>query len=89
MLLVMRWSPGARIPNSARLSLSVPPEVKTTSATRQFRSAATDSRARSTAARACWPRWWMELALPKCSDQNGRIASSTSGSRGVVAFASM
>jgi hypothetical protein len=89
MLLVIRWSPGARVPNSARLSLSVPPEVKTTSAARQPSSLATDSRARSTAARACCPCWWMELALPKCSVQNGRIASTTSGSTGVVAFASI
>ena len=89
MLLVIRWSPGASRPNSAILSLSVPPEVKTISAARQFSNPATDARARSTAARARWPCWWMELALPNSSVQNGRIASSTSGSTGVVALASM
>ena len=73
----------------AVLSLSVPPEVKTISAGRQLRSAATCSRARSTAARACWPCWWIDEALPKDSMKNGRMASSTSGSRGVVALASM
>jgi hypothetical protein len=31
----------------------------------------------------------MELALPNASVQNGRIASTTSGSTGVVAFASI
>ncbi len=31
--------------------------------------AAMVSRARSTAVRACWPCWWMEEALPKCSIQ--------------------
>jgi hypothetical protein len=35
------------------------------------------SRACSTAARACWPCWWIELALPKCSIQKGRMASKT------------
>ena len=46
------------------------------------------SRARSTALRARCPCIWIDDAFPNSSIQYGRIASITSGSRGVVAFAS-
>ena len=51
----MRWSPGCSSPKSAVLSPSVPPELKTTSASWQLKNSARVSRARSTAVRACWP----------------------------------
>jgi hypothetical protein len=76
------------MPESARLSLSVPPEVKTISLAAQFRSRATEARACSTAERVRWPEWCAELGLPKASRKKGRIASKTSGRTGVVALAS-
>ncbi len=60
----MRWSPGRMRPKMAALSPSVPPELKTTSASRQLSSSATAARACSTPLRAVWPSRWMELALP-------------------------
>jgi hypothetical protein len=87
--VVTKWSPGRSKPKSAVLSPSVPPELKTTSAAWQFMKSAIVVRARSTAACACCPCKWIEDALPKCSIQYGRMASITSGSRGVVAFAYM
>src|SRR3974377_1713605 len=76
------------MPKRARLSPSVPPLVKTISAGRQFTRSATCSRARSTAARACWPCWWIEEALPNLSKKYGRMASNTSGRSGLVALLS-
>ena len=67
MVVVMRCAGAVwleRMPKRARLSLSVPPEVKTISELRQWRKRAMAVRACSTAPRACWPCWWMELALP-------------------------
>ena len=55
----------ATVPNSARLSASVPPLVNTISLGFAPISAATDSRAASTAARARCPGGWTEPALPK------------------------
>ncbi len=79
---------GCRTPLSARLSLSVPPEVKTISLAVQLRSFATEARACSMAERVRWPEWCAELGLPKVSVQKGRMASTTSGRTGVVALAS-
>jgi len=47
-------------------------------------SAATDSRALSTAARARCPKEWIELALPDSAEKYGSMASKTSGATGVV-----
>ena len=76
------------MPVSARLSPSVPPEVKMISLGAQFRSLASSVRARSTAARVVWPPWWAELGLPKRSVKKGVRAARTSGRTGVVALAS-
>ena len=76
----------ATAPKIARLSASVPPLVKTISLGFAPISAATESRAASTAARARWPGVCTELALPKLSRRNGSMASSTAGSTGVVAL---
>ena len=87
MALTMRC-PGwkrARLPNSARLSDSVPPEVKTISFSPAPRTAATWARAASTAARASRPDRWSSDGLPYRSEKKGSIASSTLGSTGVVA----
>ena len=56
---------GWRTPASARLSLSVPPEVKTISLACALSSAAMALRARSTAERVRWPAWCAELGLLK------------------------
>ena len=69
MDVVMRWSPGCSRPKSAVLSPSVPPELKTTSASWQLKNSAIVSRARSKAVRAFCPSRWIEEALPKCSIQ--------------------
>jgi hypothetical protein len=47
--------------------------------------AATDARARSTASRAAAPRAWIEDGFPRLAPRCGSMASSTRGSRGVVA----
>src|SRR5579883_1922268 len=75
-----------RQPKIAWLSDSVPPLVKTISWGLAPMSAATRSRAVSTAARACWPGVWIEEALPKSADRKGSMASRTAGSTGVVAL---
>ena len=90
MALTTRWRPRSAphrssTPRRARLSASVPPEVKTTSRDAQPAAAATRSRASSTAARARRPCPWAEEGLPNSSPSQGRIAARTSGSRGVVA----
>src|SRR5581483_1364138 len=82
-------SPVRSRPKIAVLSPSVPPELNTTSASRQLKNSASVSRAWSTALRACCPCRWIDEALQNCSIQYGRIASITSGNRGVVEFASM
>src|SRR5580704_1066881 len=56
-------------PKMAWLSDSVPPLVKTISWGRAPISAATCSRAVSTAARARWPGVWMEEALAKSAEK--------------------
>ena len=84
----MRVRPVARraqkMPLTARLSLSVPPAVKTTSEGRAPSAKASDSRDSSTTRRARRPVACSELALP-----TSRIASETaataSGSMGVEA----
>ncbi len=76
---------GAARPKTARLFASVPPEVKTTSSGSAPRIAATVSLACSQALLAARPAACRLSALPPAS-QCGRIASSTSGSSGVVAL---
>ena len=58
--------------------------MKTTSRGRAPSASATRSRASSKTLRASWPKRWMLLGLPKTSS-TARMASRTSGSRGVVA----
>ncbi|MEA3246994.1 MAG: hypothetical protein U9Q74_12635 [Gemmatimonadota bacterium] len=72
-------------PRMARLSASVPPEVKQTSSFAAPRHAATRSRASSRAVRASRPQRCVLEGLPKRGPWNGAIASSTSGRTGVVA----
>src|SRR6267378_1660748 len=73
-------------PKIAWLSASVPPLVKTISCGRAPISAATCSRAVSTAARALCPKVWIEAAFPNSPERYGSIAWRTSGSTGVVAL---
>jgi len=74
----------AKMPLTARLSLSVPPEVKITSDGRAPRSAAIDSRDSSTRRRADRPEVCSEDALPTVANTEV-IASIALGSIGVVA----
>src|SRR5947207_200269 len=89
------WLPFSRYisatPLSARLMASVPPDVKTSSfGSRAPISAASCSRARSTAASASQPNGWLRLAgCPNFSVKYGSIASTTRGSAGVVDCESM
>ena len=69
----------------ARLLASVPPEVKITSAGSAPRICATVSLESSQARRADRPKACRLSALP-AARKYGRIASSTSGSKGVVAL---
>ncbi len=86
----MMWFPSSRFakatPLIARLSASEPPPVNTTLRAVHPSAWATTRRAASTASRAVPPRPWMLDGLPYSSSRNGRIASSTSGSTGVVAL---
>ena len=69
---------------------SVAPEVQTISLPLAPISAATCSRAISTASSAAQPKEWLRLAaLPNSSVKYGSIASSTRGSTGVVEWLSM
>src|SRR5258705_11459803 len=76
------------MPKMAWLSDSVPPLVKTISWGRAPMSAATCSRAVSTAARAFWPGVWMEAALTNSVEKQGNMASRTVCSTGVVGLQS-
>jgi hypothetical protein len=67
------------MPLMARLSDSVPPEVKTSSSGETPRNRAISSRAASTASRASRPKPWMLEAFPNRSVKYGSIAASTSG----------
>ncbi len=70
----------------ARLSDSVAPEVQMISFESQFTSAATSTRAFSTACSASQPKGWLrDAGLPKRSVSQGIIFSATRGSTGVVA----
>ena len=84
------WRPFAfrrrAVPKIAKLALSVPPLVKTTSLGLQPSTLAARSRASSRSARACRPTWWTLEGLPQTSPRNGSIAARTCGSRGVVAL---
>ena len=73
-----------KMPLRARLSASVPPEVKTTSPGRQPSERAIVSRASSTTRRAPRPEACSELALPTAASW-AVIASSATGRIGVVA----
>ncbi len=65
---------------------SVAPEVQMISRGSALTSAATCSRACSTARSASQPKAWLrEAGLPKFPCRNGSIFSSTRGSTGVVA----
>ena len=75
-------------PRIARLLASVPPPVNRISSGRAPISSATSARARSIAARAARPSGLSDDGLPKAPRRNGSIASSTSGSTGVVALKS-
>ena len=90
MLLVTMCRPFFRnaraTPNTAMLSASVPPPVKTISPSCAPSNFAMRTRASSIAARASRPNTCTLLALPKCSRRYGNIASSTAGSSGVVAL---
>ncbi len=87
-----RLRPGSRsraaraAPLTARVSDSVPPEVKTISSGRTPRADATASRADSTAFLAARPGAWIEEGLAAREVSHGSIASSASGRRGVVAW---
>ena len=74
----------SQAPLTARLSDSVPPEVKTTSDGRAPSAAPIRSRASSTTARAARPEVCSEEGLPTTADCSIR-ASSAAGSIGVVA----
>jgi hypothetical protein len=73
-------------PRIARLFASVPPEVNKISSASAPIAAATLARASSTAARARRPHACALDGLPNPSRNQGSIASSTSGSTGVVAL---
>ena len=70
----------------ARLLDSVPPEVNTISSGCAPISAATCSRAVSTAAFAARPNGWSLDGFPKWVVRYGHIASATSAAIGVVAL---
>ncbi len=74
----------SQVPLTARLSASVPPEVKTTSDGRQPSAAATRSRDSSTVLRAARPAVCSEEALPTRPADSTK-ASTAAGSIGVVA----
>src|SRR5665213_4288654 len=74
-------------PRSAVWLASLPPLVKITSAEAAPTSAATSSRAASTAWRAARPARWTDEALPHRNSASA-IAAATSGSTGAVAFQS-
>jgi hypothetical protein len=66
---------------------SVAPLVQTISRGSALMSAATCSRAVSTAFSASQPQAWLrEAGLPKCSRNQGIMASTTRGSQGLVAL---
>jgi len=65
---------------------SVAPLVQTISRGSALISDATCARAFSTASSASQPHAWLrDAGLPKCSRNQGTIASTTRGSHGVVA----
>ena len=83
------WRPPSRWmrqpPSTARLSASVPPEVRQISSGLAPRHAAMRSRAASVAARASRPQRCVLDELPNFTPKYGSIASITSGRTGVVA----
>ena len=83
------FSPSGRnsaMPRTARLSASVPPDVKTISDGSAPMSLATAARASSSTALARWPNAWMEDALPGHSLSAADTASATSAGTGAVAL---
>ena len=74
------------MPRTARLSASVPPEVKTISEGSPPMSLATAERASSSTAFARWPKAWMLDALPGHSRSAVETASATSAGTGAVAL---
>ncbi len=91
MALAIRWrrpdaSRASAAPRMAKLSDSVPPLVNTISEGSALSSAATDERAASSAALARWPKACTLDGLPNSSRRAAATASTTSGSRGVVAL---
>jgi hypothetical protein len=79
-------SSASATPRIAKLSDSVPPLVNTISSGSLLMSAATDERAWSSAAFACWPKVCTLDALPNRSRVAAVTASTTSGASGVVAL---
>ena len=73
----------------AKLSLSVPLLVKTTSDGSAPMRSATADRASSTTALARCPKWWTLDGLPNSSRKTADIRSATASARGVVALWSM
>ena len=71
-------------PKTASAMASVAPLVKTTSRLRAPSSAATCSRACSTATRAVWPSWWMRAGSPASPSSHATMASIASGRVGEV-----
>ena len=79
----------AASPRIATLLLSVAPLVKITSSRLALTTAATASRADSTALFALAPNSWVRLAaFPYSTDKKCLTVSRTAGSRGVVALQS-
>lgn len=74
------------MPFIAKLSDSVPPDVKTISEASVPIALPIVSLEDSTALRADWPFEWTLEALPYSSEKYGIMASSTSLRRGVVAL---
>ena len=73
-------------PRTARLSASVPPDVKTISEGSAPTRRATAVRASSSTALARWPKAWMLDALPGQSRSAADTASATSAGTGAVAL---
>ena len=78
-------SAASATPRTARLSDSVPPEVKTISPGSRPRKAATSSRASSRSRRARWAGGWLPVGLPSGAAWTSAMAARTSGRSGVVA----
>ncbi len=91
MVLATSWrrpagSRASAAPRMARLSLSVPPLVNTTSDGSALMSSATRLRASSMTALAFCPKWWTLEGLPYSSRRAAAMASTQAAATGVVAL---